>query len=188
MLTENEVGAFLAVRHLVEMEHRSIGFIGEVGRTPSYRERWNGYRTAMNRFGLPISVAWEQTTVSEVESMQSLTTLRDGPSAWFCANDIYASNVIQYCHDAGLRVPQDVAVVGFDDLPLTLTTSPPITSVHVDAEYYARQVVDRLMRRIDRPDAPFLSVRIAPRLVLRESTEVAARMSISGGGDRRRDG
>ncbi len=78
--------------------------------------------------------------------------------------------------------------MGFDDPPLPLTTSPPITSVHVDAEYYARQVVDRLMRRIDWPDAPFLSVRIAPRLVLRESTEVAAPMSISGGGDRRRDG
>lgn len=107
MLTENEVGAFLAVRHLVEMEHRSIGFIGEVGRTPSYRERWNGYRTAMNRFGLPISVAWEQTTVSEVESMQSLTTLRDGPSAWFCANDIYApmlSSIVMMLVCAFLRM------------------------------------------------------------------------------------
>ncbi len=173
VLTENEVGAFLAVRHLVELGHRLIGFVGEVERTPSYRERWRGYRTAMRRFGLDVPAVWEQTAVTEMDTIESLEALSSSPTAWFCANDIYASNVIRFLQDSGLQVPGDVAVLGFDDLPLTLTTSPPITTVHVDAERYARHVVDQLMHRIDTPDAPFLSIRIAPELVLRESTAKA---------------
>lgn len=172
--TENELGAYLAVRHLVTTGHRAIGYVGEIQRAPSYRERWTGYRAAMARLGLDVRPEWERLTVVEEAVGGAVSGATTDPTAWFCANDIYASNLVQHLKASGVAVPEDVAVVGFDDLPLTLTTSPSLTSLHVDPRYYAQQVVDQLMNRLEHPDRPGHVLRIAPRLVIRESAPAAS--------------
>jgi len=172
VVTENQLGAYEAVSHLISRGYPSIGFLGDLAHSPSYVERWEGYHQAVRTAGLVTDDRWvwkaADERASEVQAYWE--SLESHPSAWFCANDILAFNLLQVICEHGYSVPEDVAIVGFDDLQLAQASVPKITTMHVEPKYYAARAVQVLEDRLDHPHRPFETVRVAPELVIRQSS------------------
>ena len=174
---DNVAAARGAVEHLIGLGHRRIACItsGPVVYTAS-AARLAGYRAALEAAGLAFEEDlvrygdhWEQGH----EAMVSLLGLPARPSAVFVASDVVALGALQAIGEAGLSVPTDVALVGFDDIPVARLVSPPLTTVNVPARELgaaaARQLLE-IVRGTGRPE----SVLLPTQLVVRASSGAAA--------------
>ena len=123
---DNVGGAEAAVRHLIELGHRRVAMLRGPLRSTNASHRVEGYRRAMSEAGIPTRPDW---VVSEVEEMYPLMKGPDRPTAVFCWSDDSAFQLLTMLRELGLRVPQDVSVVGFDSLEACNQSVPPLTSV-----------------------------------------------------------
>jgi DNA-binding LacI/PurR family transcriptional regulator len=169
----------LAVTHLVSLGHRRIGMISGPHRFISTQRRLEGFRAAMKR-----SAGASDT---DVDSLVSLTLfgveggevaadrlLALGATAIVCGSDLMALGAIRAARRRGLRVPQDLSVVGFDDSPLIAFTDPPLTTLRQPVNAMAVATVQSLVDEINGHGAPHLEFLFRPELVVRDSTAVAA--------------
>ena len=170
---DNRRGGFSATEHLLSLGHTRIGHLSGRNDLESSRLRAAGYRDALTRAGIAVD---EDLIVeggySHAESAQAAVRLFDmphPPSAIFAANDISAKEVLAVAHARGIRVPEDLSVVGFDDIPSAIATDPPLTTVRQPLTDMGRAAVDLLLRMID-DDAPAEHVRMPSELVIRDST------------------
>lgn len=172
--TTNWQGGLAATRHLTGLGHRRIGVISGPSRMMCSRARVDGYRAAMETAGLPVDphlvreseFSHEDGYAAALELLQ----LPEPPTAVFAGNDLQALGVYEAARKLGLRIPDDLSVVGFDDLPLTRWIGPPLTTVRQPliemAETAARLVLD-----LGRGRQPATTrVDLATNLVLRSST------------------
>ncbi|MCZ7543514.1 MAG: substrate-binding domain-containing protein [Anaerolineae bacterium] len=172
---DNRAAAHDAVAHLVALGHRRIGMVCGPLDTSSAQQRREGYERAMQAAGLPIAAGWiAEDTFDETggyRGTQRLLALPDRPTAIFATADLMALGVLGALRDAGLSVPGDVSVVGFDDIPSATITHPPLTTIHQPTYEMGQCAAERLMARIkrDAPDACPDTV-MAHRLVVRAST------------------
>ncbi|MGW5273982.1 LacI family DNA-binding transcriptional regulator [Streptomyces sp. NPDC004044] len=177
--TTNWQGGLAATRHLTGLGHRRIGVISGPSRMMCSRARVDGYRAAMETAGLPI----DPDLVREGEFSHQdgytagleLLRLPEPPTAIFAGNDLQALGVYEAARELGLRIPEDLSVVGFDDLPLTRWIGPPLTTVRQPliemAETAARLVLD-----LSRGQQPATTrVDLATNLVVRSSTAAPSR-------------
>ncbi len=129
----NWSGGVAATRHLLGLGHRRIGVITGPEEILCSRARLDGYRAAMDAAGAPIDPALirfgDFHVQSGVERARSMLGLPDPPTAIFAANDLMALGVYQAAREARLQIPEDLSVVGFDDLPVAGWVSPPLTTV-----------------------------------------------------------
>ena len=170
----NWSGGLTATRHLLELGHRRIAVITGPRHTLSSRARLDGYRTALDTAGVPIDPALIREGDFHVESglaqARRLLRLPDPPTAIFSANDLQAVGVYQAAHDAGLRIPQDLSVVGFDDLPHVRWLIPPLTTVRQPLTAMASTAATMVLQ-LARDEPPAQSrVELATELVVRGST------------------
>lgn len=171
---DNAGGAEAMVRHLVKLGHRRIAMVmGEKGHFDT-AERLQGYRHALVEAGITPDERYEaQGDFSEASghrAVQELLALPDRPTAIFCANDSMAIGGLAAVHDAGLRVPEDMTVVGFDDIPLAHYMSPPLSSVHVPVFEMGEHAVTRLIAALKgEPVSERRHERLPTRLVVRSS-------------------
>jgi DNA-binding LacI/PurR family transcriptional regulator len=172
--TDNLGGALAAVGHLLAIGRKRIVFFGDPT-APEIQLRYQGYRRALERAGLePRHVIPAHLTADAAyDTTKSLIGTRRRFDAVFAATDVIAISAIRAITAAGLRVPEDVAVAGFDDVAFAKHTNPPLTTVRQDLERGARMLVDLTFRRIAGEDAP--SVTMPAELVIRESTVGIAR-------------
>ncbi|MFD4661648.1 LacI family DNA-binding transcriptional regulator [Kitasatospora sp. NPDC058444] len=172
--TTNWDGGLAATRHLLDLGHRRIGLIGGPARMMCSRARADGYRAALDMAGIPYDPALVREGDFHHESGRrvglELLTLPDRPTAVFAGNDLQALGLYEAARELGLRVPEELSVVGFDDLPLARWVGPPLTTVRQPltemAETAARLVID--LARGVRPGT--LRVDLATSLVERSST------------------
>lgn len=167
---DNIEGGFLATRHLLETGRRRIAYIAGSLAHFSIRERAHGYRRALFEAGVladpdlevvaPPGVAPDQ---GAAQAMRQLLRLRQRPDAVFACNDVAALAALQVCLDAGLQVPRDIAVVGFDDIPAAAAAQPPLTTLRVDKEGLGRAGVDLIMRGHELPLQATLPVELVVR-------------------------
>ncbi|WP_062437009.1 LacI family DNA-binding transcriptional regulator [Herbidospora daliensis] len=126
-------GGLSATRHLLELGHRRIAMVNGPDTLMCCRARLDGYRAALDAAGVPPDPSLVRTAPLYVEGGRTeaaaLLASPDRPTAVFAANDLQALGVYQAAHRAGLRVPEDLSVVGFDDLPLAQWADPPMTTV-----------------------------------------------------------
>lgn len=170
----NWQGGLAATRHLVELGHRRIAVIGGPPRMMCSRARIDGYRAALEAAGVPVDpeLIREGDFHHEAgyEVGRGLLRLPDRPTAVFTGNDLQALGLYEAARELGLRVPEDVSVLGFDDLPLTRWVSPPLTTVRQPlaqmAEAAARMVLD--LGRGER--LAVTRIELATSLVVRGST------------------
>ncbi|MFI9817852.1 LacI family DNA-binding transcriptional regulator [Saccharothrix variisporea] len=165
---DQAAGAALAVDHLVARGARRLATVtGPLERTPG-QDRLRGFREAVARHGLPepAVVHGDFTREGGAAAARGLPADVDG---LFVASDLMASGVLPVLRQRGLRVPQDVRVVGFDDSPPALECDPPLTTVRQPVEDMAAEMVRLLVERVERPDRPTSSVVFDPTLVVRES-------------------
>jgi len=187
----NREGAQAVVRHLVELGHTRIATITGPPRNADARQRLEGYRAALRKAGIGRSAELEiPGTFSEpsgYEAVGRLLAVKPRPTAVFAANDYMAIGVLGGLSDAGVRVPEDIAVVGFDDIAMARYLNPPLTTVHVDAFKLGEHAVERLVARSQSRPHRLSSHEVLPtRLVVRRSCGTAASPEARNGAERRR--
>jgi len=146
-------GAHSVVRHLIGLGHRRIAFVGGPESNTDASQRLAGYRAALDEAGLRVPAGYalegDFREPSGFEAGGRLLALDPRPSAVFVANDQMAVGVLGALGDAGIRVPGDIAVAGFDDIEVAQYLNPPLTTVHVDAFRLGERAFERLMLRLD---------------------------------------
>jgi LacI family transcriptional regulator len=180
VISDSGEGAKLAVEHLVSLGHRRIATIAGMMDTNPGRERLRGFQRAMAATGLDYDdelVAYGDFYYeSGVAAMERLLSEPDPPTAVFAASDMMALGAMRAIHAAGLSVPGDVSVVGFDDIPMAAMAHPPLTTVRQDKVGLGTRAAQTLLERIAAADAEANGEVTATRvtlpvsLVTREST------------------
>ncbi len=172
ILTNNRFGAYTAVKHLIELGHRDIAYVGNVRLSPSYQERLEGYRLALQEHGIDLN---EKFVFSDVlEDDQDVTGLVQGldvqPSAWFCVNDGFGFFMRSALQQHGIAVPGEASVCSFDNGMLSRLSTPKITTMNIDLELYGRKAVEQLTWRMHYKDEPIIELLLPAELIVREST------------------
>ncbi|HEY2396231.1 MAG TPA: LacI family DNA-binding transcriptional regulator [Rudaea sp.] len=170
---DNFGGAYAMVRHLVGRGHRRIALIAGPENNFDAAERLRGYRSAMEKFApkaLAQVLRGDFTEESGYRAGQQLLELRQRPQAVFAANDIMAAGCLNALKEAGVRVPQDIALAGFDDIPIAHFVTPPLTTVRVRIADLGARALDRLVAVIDDETAVHNSIQMLDtELVVRQS-------------------
>jgi len=167
--------ACAAVSHLIERGHTRIGLIAGQENTPPRRERELGYRQTLAEHNLPIDESLIRGGGFQEEggykSMQNLLNLSSPPTAVFAASDLMAIGALMAIKDAGLSVPEDIAVMGFDDIPVAKLVSPPLTTIAQPLESLGRRAAQMIFDRLI-GSAPETGRReeLPYKLVIRQST------------------
>ena len=171
---ENFEGASAMVRHLVALGHRRIAMIRGAARNHDAAERLRGYRAALRAAGIAREPAWELagdfTDESGYRAVTALLQLDPRPTAVFAANDAMAIGAMSALREAGVAVPTEMAVAGFDDIPVARYVSPALTSVRVPIWEMGERATERLLSLVGgRVGGAPRQETLATRLVVRES-------------------
>lgn len=170
---DNFNGAFKGISHLIECGHRHIGLIGSHidHDYPSVRERREGYLHALKVHGIQQSYIPETLLRNQEAFDGTIKLLREHPeiTAIFACNDETASSVLRAVRQMGLRVPDDVSVMGFDDVELAQNVTPALTTMRVDRLLVGALGVRQLVDRALNPDRPALMTSVSTEVVVRES-------------------
>jgi DNA-binding LacI/PurR family transcriptional regulator len=169
------VGAESAVRHLIDLGHRHIGMITNAPLDyTSAQQRRTGYVQALESANLPVDDALIQegnyTPASGFTAMASLLGASPRVTAVFVASDVVAMGAMLAIKRAGLRIPEDIAIVGFDDIPLAEYFDPPLTTVHLPAYGLGWAASERLIRLIQGDRLNENSLLLESNLITRQST------------------
>lgn len=175
VLSDIRGGARLAVDYLVGKGHTEIGML--VGRaTPLHMmERVQGFREALHTHGLAVEDGQIATGTSVLdmergyEAARQLLSARQHVTALLAYNDLIALGALQACRDLGLQVPDDVAIVGFDNISFAEMVSPALTTVHINKHELGQQAIMRLVEMLEDPEADLPAVHLGTELIIRDS-------------------
>ena len=176
---DNVAAAREATDYLIAQGHRRIGMIYGLKSSLLTRDREIGFRAAMSAAGLAIDDGWiveGQLTISGArKATRRLIDHQRQPSAIFCANDEMAIGCLHEIKASGLRVPQDISVMGFDDIRYAEVADPPLTTISQPAEEIGRRVVHRLLQEIEQREAVHeRQAIVAHQLIIRQSVAAPA--------------
>jgi len=180
---DNALGAQLAVNHLLELGHRRIGFVSGSVISANRRDRLDGYRGALQTAGIEpfenlISVenlnpSNDEEEATEIGRTAAIKLLRQPapPTALFAINDMTAIGIYAGVRELGLRIPEDISVVGFDDIHLCKIMDPPITTVRQPLDLLMNSAVELLIGRMEGKNSdPPAHVKLTPELIVRGSS------------------
>ena len=171
--TDSVDGARQATEHLLNLNHRRIAYIGGTRSAEESLERQKGYLQALQARGIPpdplLIVQGDGWCGGGKECMEQLLALPQPPTAVFCFNDVTAAGVLQAIHNAALRVPEDVSVVGFDDTSLASCLVPPLTTIAQPMDALARLALRTAFDPLAEHETS-TRVILSGKLVVREST------------------
>lgn len=179
VVSDNFHAAYWAVQYLINKGHQHIGMVGgEINAYPSFRERRFGYARALKENEIS-ETYYANFNINKTKGYDEVTwLLKEHPqiSALFCINDEVAVTTLRAAQDLGRRIPQDLSVIGYDDINLAENSTPKLTTMRVDTTAMGRAAVQLLNFRLENPDTDILTLTIHPKLIERES--VAQRESI----------
>ena len=163
-------GGHLAARHLLALGHRDILFLGGPECVSSARERREGFMAEIEAAGASARVCEVPIIADASQSIEQAISQAQGVTAVCAFSDYIAWQVLFAFSERGVRVPEDVAVIGFDDIQSEIHVPVPLTTIGCDKRAVGDHAVELLMRRIAEPDAPVRQVRIQTHLVQRGTT------------------
>lgn len=173
VVANDECGGRLVAKHLLSRGHREIGFLAGPERSYSGHLRAKGYRAALEAAGVASKPDRERRCLPIVESgreaAHDLLSHHPEITALFCYNDLSAVGALQACADLGRRVPGDVAIVGFDDIPLASLVTPALTTCHIPKYELGSQAMRLLLEHINGCGASCNDIVLEPELVIRAS-------------------
>jgi LacI family transcriptional regulator len=162
------------VQHLAALGHRDIAFVSGPLRLHSAQSRLEAFHRSVQECGIEIDprriVEGDHTMEGGIAAAEALFANADLPTAVMCSNDMTAIGVLHKAYRAGLRVPDDLSVIGFDDIHITQMTTPPLTTIQMSCFELARAAVMALKAHVDGTPATKRNYPIETQLVVREST------------------
>lgn len=186
VLTHNRQGGYMMTNHVISKGYRKIGFFGDLSYSLSFEDRYMGYRQAlmnshivgnedliayMDQYSFTKGIE-HYVLNNDIQGIMNILTAKELPEVLICANDSNAFIVILALKQLGIRVPEDIGVVGFDDTPLCIKSIPKITTIQVQKELMGQVAVSKLIDLIHRKESvtttQLLSVKIIERNSLRE--------------------
>ncbi len=171
---DNHAGAIMATEHLIRLGHRAIGYLGGPTAVVAFRERLLGYRHAMASHGLPIDPRWVVLTESGADAgfrgALGLFHVRERPTALFVGSDVMALGVLEAAQQVGWAIPDDLALVSFDNIAFARVAAVPLTTVDGRTAELGRIAVQLLLDRIESQGAgPVQQITLPPALIVRRS-------------------
>lgn len=175
ILDNSQQGGYLATKHLISKGHRKIGCITGTSNHPAAVKRLAGYRQAMQEAKLTINDNWLASGEFECEggkqAFETILANGDMPTALFVGNDMMAMGVINTAHKQGISVPDDLSVIGYDDIKLAKFITPSLTTIHQAKFNLGRQAFDTLIDKIHSKRETNLEIQLDPVLVERDSVK-----------------
>jgi LacI family transcriptional regulator len=172
---DNFKGAYLATKHLIELGHKRIAHVCGALSLEVARLRLAGYRQALADYQLdyqqivpPVNDRWDYG--SGYQAMRYLLSTQPRPTAVFAAGDQMAIGAHRALTEAGLRIPQEMSLIGFDDIEAARFTTPPMTTIRQPLDEIAKRAFSLLLEIIDGRQTDGAAVMLPPELILREST------------------
>lgn len=173
ILIENVKASAEITNHLIQLGHQRIAYLGDRFGYQSDTERFAGYREALDRAGLPFSpelvVHGDGKCEGGTAGVETLLGLGEPPTAIVCYNDMTAFGALRQLHIRQLRVPEDISVVGFDDLFIASYMQPPLTTLRQPRRLMGRLAMESLLRLISGEDTES-ATKVPAELIIREST------------------
>ncbi len=171
----NWQGAYDATQYLIKLGHQRIGFITGLHGVTSASDRLQGYQAALADHGLPFDARLiahgDYLETGGNTAAQKLLDLAQRPTAIFAANDLSAFGAMEAIGARGLRIPEDISLVGFDNISQAGLVYPKLTTVHQPLEQMGQVAVKMLLEQIDNDDQPPRHVTLATQLVIRDSCQ-----------------
>ncbi|MCH3967660.1 MAG: LacI family DNA-binding transcriptional regulator [Atopobiaceae bacterium] len=176
IVISNENSAYHAVSYLIEKGHREIGYLAGTFRIRNFPLRERGWRSAMEDAGLPVNEGYRvnigTTLDGAYEDMLAwLSTKPKLPTAFFADNDFLAVGAIRALNEYGYKVPDDISMIGFDDLNFANFANPPLTTIHVPKREIGELAVKMLIEDIRSPRGFTTATHMSTTLVERESVK-----------------
>jgi LacI family transcriptional regulator len=161
------------VEHLIRLGHRRIAMIKGLARDTSSAERYEGYKQALREAGIPLDEdlvsEGDWTVVCGYRATQRFLQLAEPPTALFSSNDIMAAGVVRAAHECGIKVPDDLAIVGFDDLDQTTMIFPELTTIRQPCVEMGASAVKMLIDQLEKDNREQEHVILSTTLVIHES-------------------
>lgn len=174
VLVDNYTGAFNAVDYLVKSGYKKIAYIAGLPTIPSSRLREKGYKDALAANDIQLNEEWIKFGNSKHESgvklCNELLELKDRPDAIFTGNNLITLGALETINTKKLRIPEDIAIVGFDDMYWSNSLNPPLTAVRQPAFEIGKRAVELLLQRIEDPQRPCIQMTLNTELMKRSST------------------
>jgi DNA-binding LacI/PurR family transcriptional regulator len=174
---DNHHGGYLATNHLIQKGHQRIAYVSSPSDRSDNVERMTGYRDALTEAGIgfdpSLVVKGTGRTAGGQKALPVLLSLDDAPSAVFCYNDMTAIGLIDAAREAGLSLPRDLAIVGFDDVIFARFTHPQLTTIAQPVGRLGRKAVDIVLTLLsdgDHSELPVTNVKIRGQLIIRASS------------------
>lgn len=187
IVTDNKSGTYKLTKYLIQNGFQKIGFFGDIQYSPSVRERFWGYQEALQDFmGFEsfeksmeyvelysgLNKVEDYVVSNDTKSMEdAFLSIKEKPEALICSNDRLAIMLCQVLSDMGYRVPEDISIVGFDDIEMSKMVIPQITTVHVYKSEMGKKGIQRLIYRMEHPKAEFEKKVMDVQIVERDSVK-----------------
>ena len=169
----NKEGVFGAIEYLIELGHSKIAHITGHPRIPTTLERVAGYESAMKKHNIAIDRKFIKSSNSDYQSgaqlMTELLELSDPPTAVFTANNLLTLGALKSIHEAGLSIPNDISIIGFDDMYWSMSLNPPLTAVRQSGYDIGKKAAELLLQNILNPDRPKKNYVLTTELIVRKS-------------------
>ena len=175
VINDDELGIELALKHLIELGHRCIAYIGGPQNTSTGYTRYRTFLKMLKIFGLPVDRdlivnAKAYTEPAGQAALEHIMEYEKKFTAILTANDLLALGCYDAINEHGLNCPMDISVTGFNDMPYVDRFNPPLTTLHIPLDELGVQAALLLLERMQNPGALAKQLRLAPRMVIREST------------------
>jgi len=172
VIIDNLEGAKEAVRYLIEIGHRRIGFISDA---VTIKKRFDGYKEALKGKNIKIDEELIEIRIGRSEEIGyqaglKLLSRKDRPTAIFCVNDLIAIGLLRASFELNIKVPEQLSIIGFDDIPVSRYLPIPLTTVSQPIKDIAREAVLLLIDRIKNPEKPCITKKLKANLIIRKST------------------
>lgn len=176
VLINNVQGAYLATEYLIAKGHREIGYLRSNTRISNFAEREDGYYKSLRHNNIPTSHPYlVNITPTTEQAYTDLIEYLNGspafPTAYFADNDIIAAAAIRAFKEFNIKVPEQISIIGFDDMPICQFTDPTLTTMYVPKQRLGALAVDRLLNRIDETNTDNIKIELAVSLIERNSVK-----------------
>ncbi len=169
----NSKGAYTAVKHLLNLGHSRVGIIGGIPGITTTEERYKGYIKAHKEAGFSVDEELVMFGNSRqdggIDQTRKLMDIKNPPTALFVTNNLMTLGCLQELHERGIKIPEEMAVVGFDDMPWAVALNPPLTAVRQPGHELGTNAADLLFKRIKQPDRSAYHLMLNADLIIRKS-------------------